>query len=81
MPAAYMLGTAELAKVVLAGEGDITQTGAQHNYGLFTLVGQHSLLMVQEPRHKVNMHSSVSSLHGCHCHVAAWQLGARTSSE
>jgi hypothetical protein len=55
MPAAYMLGTAELAKAVLAGEGDITQTGVQHNYGLFTLVGQHSLLMVQEPRHKVGV--------------------------
>jgi hypothetical protein len=53
MPAAYVLGTAALAKAVLAGEGDITQAGVQHNYGLFTLVGQHSLLMVQEPRHKV----------------------------
>lgn len=53
LPAAYLLGTAELAKAVLAGEGDITLQGVQRNYGFATLVGQHSLLMVQEPRHKV----------------------------
>ncbi|WIA10314.1 hypothetical protein OEZ85_010506 [Tetradesmus obliquus] len=52
LPAAYLLGTAELAKAVLAGEGDITLQGVQRNYGFATLVGQHSLLMVQEPRHK-----------------------------
>lgn len=57
LPAAYMLGTGELAKAVLAGEGDITLQGVQHNYGLAKLVGEHSLLMVQEPRHKVGGHA------------------------
>jgi hypothetical protein len=53
LPAAYVLGTGELAKAVLAGEGDVTLQGVQRNHGFFKLVGEHSMLMVQEPRHKV----------------------------